>query len=321
MKLNKIIGLCVACTLLGCTSKQNVGEGKISISGIYPRLAYYNNEGECGTGAVVPWAGRLWVVTYAPHSPFGSSDKLYEVTPDYRQIVRDESIGGTPANRMVHRESNQLFIGPYAIDSAGNVRAIPYTSMLGRHTGNARHLQDPAHKLYYATMEEGFYSVDVKTLEVDTLYLDGNCIRKDNGEMLQYNALLPGAHGKGFYSGQGVAVYSNNREASEEALVKFDAESGAWPNGTVKRGQSFVATSLLRSPVREEFTAIQTPRPILSGPPDGIINRCCWVCAMPYGAGASTACPKQAIATTEPTDGIRSGLAYVMWVLHSNLTI
>lgn len=245
MKLNKIIGLCVACTLLGCTSKQNVGEGKISISGIYPRLAYYNNEGECGTGAVVPWAGRLWVVTYAPHSPFGSSDKLYEVTPDYRQIVRDESIGGTPANRMVHRESNQLFIGPYAIDSACNVRAIPYTSMPGRHTGNARHLQDPAHKLYYATMEEGFYSVDVKTLEVDTLYLDGNCIRKDNGEMLQYNALLPGAHGKGFYSGQGVAVYSNNGEASEEALVKFDAESGAlaeW-NGktwTIVRRNQFV---------------------------------------------------------------------------------
>jgi hypothetical protein len=24
------------------------------ISGIYPHLAYYNNEGECGTGAVVP---------------------------------------------------------------------------------------------------------------------------------------------------------------------------------------------------------------------------------------------------------------------------
>lgn len=28
-------------------------------SGIYPHLAYFNNEGECGTGAVVPWADRL----------------------------------------------------------------------------------------------------------------------------------------------------------------------------------------------------------------------------------------------------------------------
>ena len=49
------------------------------ISGIYPHLAYYNNEGECGTGAVVPWAGRLWAITYGPHLPFGSSDKLYEI--------------------------------------------------------------------------------------------------------------------------------------------------------------------------------------------------------------------------------------------------
>jgi hypothetical protein len=44
-------------------------------SGIYPSLAYFNNEGECGTGAVAPWADRLWVITYGPHLPYGSSDK------------------------------------------------------------------------------------------------------------------------------------------------------------------------------------------------------------------------------------------------------
>src|SRR5690349_13462331 len=51
-------------------------------SGIYPHLAFFNNENECGTGAVVPWAGRLWAITYAPHKPEGSTDKLYEITPD-----------------------------------------------------------------------------------------------------------------------------------------------------------------------------------------------------------------------------------------------
>ncbi|MCY7360197.1 MAG: hypothetical protein LH609_22625, partial [Rudanella sp.] len=56
----------------------------LCISGIYPSLAYYNNEGECGTGAVVPWANRLWVITYGPHLPKGSSDKLYEISPDLR---------------------------------------------------------------------------------------------------------------------------------------------------------------------------------------------------------------------------------------------
>lgn len=30
------------------------------VDGIYPHLAMFNDEGECGTGAVVPWADRLW---------------------------------------------------------------------------------------------------------------------------------------------------------------------------------------------------------------------------------------------------------------------
>jgi len=213
-----------------------------SFSGIYPHLAYYNNEGECGTGAVVPWADRLWVITYGPHLPFGSSDKLYEITSGLQKTIRPESIGGTPANRMIHKESNQLFIGPYAIDGDGKVRAIPYKLMPGRHTGNARHLTDPAGKIYYATMEEGFYEVDVNTLEPKLLYKDGNVNRKA-GEMAQAAVLLPGAHGKGFYSGQGVTVYSNNGEANQLALTKFDTESGSlseW-NGkewkTVRRNQ------------------------------------------------------------------------------------
>src|SRR6056297_1499400 len=144
----------------------------LNISGVYPHLAYYNNEGECGTGAVVPWAGKLWVITYGPHFPNGCSDQLYEITTDLQKITREESIGGTPANRMIHRESNQLFIGPYAIGEDRVVRSIPYNIMPGRHTGNARHLSDPENKIYYATMEEGLYEVKVNSLEVTTLYKD-----------------------------------------------------------------------------------------------------------------------------------------------------
>ncbi len=208
------------------SSKETVKEDKLSYSGIYPHLAYYNNEGECGTGAVVPWAGRLWVITYGPHLPNGSSDKLYEITPGLEQIIRPESIGGTPANRMIHKESSQLFIGPYAIDDERNVRAIPYDKMYGRHTGNARHLTNPEEKIYYATMEEGFYEVDVNDLEVNELYKDGNLLQKE-GDMGQYGPLLPGAHGKGLYSGQGVLVFSNNGEANKKALTDFATESGS----------------------------------------------------------------------------------------------
>ena len=244
MKLN-VVCLLAAFSLFGCAASKDGSKTPESISGIYPRLAYYNNEGECGTGAVVPWADRLWVVTYGPHLPNGSSDKLYEVTPDYRQIVHEESIGGTPANRMIHKESNQLFIGPYAIDTTGKVRVIPYTVMPGRHTGNARHLTDPANKIYYGTMEEGFYEVDVNTLEVKELYQDGNNKqqKKNDTDAGPINALLPGVHGKGLYSGQGRMYFTNNGEGTQEALRKFDVEAGVlaeWDGKdwvTVRRNQ------------------------------------------------------------------------------------
>ena len=228
MKLNSVIGLLTVFSVLGCTAQKDVKKIPESISGIYPRLAYYNNEGECGTGAVVPWADRLWVATYGPHLPNGSSDKLYEVTSDYRQIMHKESIGGTPANRMIHKESDQLFIGPYAIDKTGKVRVIPYTVMSGRHTGNARHLTDPSNKIYYGTMEEGFYEVDVNTLEVKELYQDGNKKqqKKNDTDAGPINALLPGVHGKGLYSGQGCMYFTNNGEGTQEALKKFDVEAG-----------------------------------------------------------------------------------------------
>ena len=180
-------------------------------SGIYPHLAFFNNEGECGTGAVVPWAGKLWALTYAPHMPKGSSDKLYEISPALVLTVRPESIGGTPANRMIHRESGQLFMGPYAIDEKGAVRVIPYTEMFGRPTANARHLTDPADKIYCASMEEALYEIDVKTLAVNTLYRD------EQDKSAGPKADLPGYHGKGMFSGQGVLVYANNGEHSPEA--------------------------------------------------------------------------------------------------------
>jgi hypothetical protein len=199
--------------------------GKRQISGVYPHLAMDNSQGECGTGAVVPWAGRLWVATYSPHQPQGSDDKLYEIDEQLNRTIRPESIGGTPANRMIHRESDQLFIGPYAIDGKGTVRAIPYEQMYGRPTGNARHLTDPAARIYYASMEEGFYEVDVRTLAVRELYEDANraVLRKTAKDIT--GPILPGYHGKGFYSGQGRAVYANNGEVGGGKLPP-DTPSG-----------------------------------------------------------------------------------------------
>jgi hypothetical protein len=206
------------------------------ISGVYPHLAQYNDEGECGTGAVVAWAGRLWTISYGPHQPYGSSDKLYEIRNDLSRVVRAESVGGTHANRMIHKESRQLFIGYHVIDDQGRIRTIEPNRMPGRLTGMARSLTDPANKILYATMEEGFYEVDVHTLEVKMLFKDGNQMRKE-GAQTHESPLLPGVHGKGFYSGQGVYVYSNNGEAGARARVDPTIEAGSlceWDGKTWK---------------------------------------------------------------------------------------
>ena len=239
--------LCLITTLL-CSSA--LSSAPLEVSGVYPHLATSNREGECGTGAVVPWADRLWVISYGPHLPFGSSDKLYEITPDLEKIIRPESVGGTPANRMIHRESNQLVIGPYWIDAQRNVRVIPPARMFGRLTGTARHLSEPGRKVYVATMEEGLYEVDVDTLEVTPLIRDGNLGANANGangvkggkyaDKVTPQTLdaipseLPGYHGKGLYSGQGKLVYSNNGEHGDRALKDPTTASGAlgWWNGS-----------------------------------------------------------------------------------------
>lgn len=227
--------------------------GQREVSGVYPHLAAYNLEDECGVGAVVPWAGRLWFLTYAPHRPRGSSDLLYEVTPQLELVARPESIGGTPANRMIHAESEQLFLGPYAIDRDGGVRVVPYDRMPGRPTGLARHLEDPRRLVYLATMEEGLYEIDVETLEVTELYADDQGqLRGDAHE--RRVADLPGYHGKGLYSGQGRLVYANNGEPGGEALRRPDVPSGCLAEwGGERNGKAW------RVVRRAQFTEVTGP--------------------------------------------------------------
>ena len=188
---------------------------RLEFSGIYPHMAVTNNVGnESGIGAVVNWADRLWFITYPAHKFDGSDDRLYAVDAKLNMTPRPESVGGTHANRLFHRESNQMIIGPYFIDAKGAVRVVPPSKMPGRLTATARHLTDPANKVYFLTMEEGFYEVDVKTLEVTLLHKDLNVGGKD---------VLPGAHGKGGYTGQGRLIYANNGKGG--VLAEWDGKA------------------------------------------------------------------------------------------------
>lgn len=195
----------VACVALLVAVIPLSADGPVEISGRYPHLAMFNHQGECGTGAVVSWADRLWAITYGPHLPAGSDDKLYEIDAELNRTTRPESVGGTPANRMIHRESNQLNIGPYFIDGERNVRVVPPSEMYGRLTATARHLSDPANKVYVCDMEGLIYEVDVHSLDVNLLF----------------KRPVPGWHAKGGYSGQGRLVVANNGEHGAGSVNQY----------------------------------------------------------------------------------------------------
>lgn len=173
------------------------------ISGVYPHLTTYADNGnlkgnlnECGIGAIVPWAGKLWMVNYAAHEPYGSDHKLYSVGEDLSLTIHPESVGGTPAGRFIHRESNQLLIAHYLIDEQGKVRVISLDIMPGRITAMARHLTDPANWVYYVDMEGMIYEANVHSLEVKKLF----------------HKSVPGWHAKGAYTAQGRLIIANNGE-------------------------------------------------------------------------------------------------------------
>lgn len=196
----------------------------LQISGIFPHLTVYgiysengahtkSGHDECGIGAIVPWGGKLWMVNYAPHKPRGSEHKLFSIDEKLNLVIDPQSVGGTPAGRMIHDESQQLFIGHYAIDLDGTVRVIPIEKMPIRVTAITRHLTDPANKVHYVDMEGSIWEADVHTLEVTSLF----------------KKPVPGWHAKGGYVSQGRLVVSNNGELSagsyKDLLVGGKAES------------------------------------------------------------------------------------------------
>ncbi|MEQ1902766.1 MAG: hypothetical protein ABL888_01110 [Pirellulaceae bacterium] len=206
---NQVSAQSGAKTLAAETDATSSERTDLFISGIYPHLTTYGiysqngahdkpRHNECGIGAVVPWAGKLWMVNYAPHMPRGSEHKLFSIDPDLSQplTIHPESVGGTPAGRMIHAESRQLLIGHHLIDASGKIRTIQPSEMPMRVTAIARHLQDPANMVYYIDMEGAIWEANVHTLKITRLF----------------NKPVPGWHAKGGYTSQGRLVISNNGE-------------------------------------------------------------------------------------------------------------
>lgn len=189
-----------------CTCQQ-----PINIGGTFPQLALVAGHiprTETGVGALMPWADRLWLITYPASGPrSGVGHGLFSLDGDMRLVKHPASVVGTYANRIIHHATDQLIIGPHLIDVEGNVRTIealaPY-----RLTATALHLEEPDNKVYFLTMEALLFEVDLRTLEVRQLF----DLRQELG--LQHVSHL---HFKDACTGQGRLVVANNTYTEADA--------------------------------------------------------------------------------------------------------
>ncbi len=175
------------------------------VSGVFPHLAvkadHLPKRSETGIGALMPWADRLWFVTYVAHKAgTGGGTGLFWVDDDMQLHKHEASVVGTYANRMIHAESDQCIIGPHIIDTKGKVRTFKKL-VDTRLTATCRHLTDPKRKVYFLGMEGEFFEADVHTLKVKQL--------AELTEALYTSGKGP-AHFKDAFSDHGRVVVANN---------------------------------------------------------------------------------------------------------------
>ncbi|MCO5217449.1 MAG: hypothetical protein M9909_01230 [Thermomicrobiales bacterium] len=182
-----------------------------NVSGVFPHLTVSADaaprRSETGIGALMPWAGKLWMVSYVAHThTSGSGTGLFSVDKDMNIEKHAESVVGTYANRMIHAESHQLLIGPHIVDLHGEVRTIKGL-VDHRLAAVMPHQEEPETKALYLTMEGLLVEVDLQTLEVTTLF-----------NLLEELEVAPDAysHFKAGYANDGKIFVTNNTYAERD---------------------------------------------------------------------------------------------------------
>lgn len=177
----------------------------LNLGGVFPHLGlkagHFPVRTETGIGALMPWADRLWLITYVAHkSPTGSGTGLFFLEDQLRLSRHPASVVGTYANRMIHAESDQLIMGPHFIDTGGTVRTVGELVDV-RLTATCRHLTDPENHVYFLGMEGEFFEVNVWDLTVRHLFdLTRELETSGQGD----------AHFKDAFCDQGRVVVCNN---------------------------------------------------------------------------------------------------------------
>lgn len=280
--LGQIFSIVIVCLSHLAFGQQQGITTKTQVSGVFPDLAMvagHSPRTEAGTGAMMPWANRLWIVTYVAHmSRTGNGTGLYEIDENMNLKKRPESIVGTYANRLVHGPSNQLIIGPYIIDTLGHVRVIEGVKKY-RLAATMEHLTDK-NKVYFLSMEGEFLEVDVHTLETRLLFNLMDELNEPKGSK---------PHFKSGFTNHGRVVVTNNSYSTKDY-------NGAQKAGRLAEWDGKKWTILEELPFTEVFSARAFGQPMYA---TGYDNRSAILKAFINGEWKRYRLPKSSFAFDE----------------------
>ena len=149
-----------------------------SFSGVLPHLtataesapavaAGLPSRSEAGIGALMPWADRLYMLSYLSVPGYGAGTGLYEIDEGL-SMLKVANHSSVFANRMIHHWTDQIVIGPYVIDAQRNIRVI--TDLLDVRIGAmAEHLLTPETHVYMVSMDGPLYEVELASLRATKL--------------------------------------------------------------------------------------------------------------------------------------------------------
>jgi hypothetical protein len=182
-----------------------------SFSGIYPHLSVGGiHQSENGIGAVVPWAGRLYFITYLAGMNVDGAQRLFELDDKLDlKPLGEPFYGGSIACRMIHEPSGQLILGPYLLDRQRALRQIRVREVMPMHlSAVARHLTDPDKTYFFGLAQER----SLVNIGGSTPFLPAEAITMlpRLSEVQKEKFGFVAHHGKGLYSGQGRIVHASN---------------------------------------------------------------------------------------------------------------
>jgi len=208
------------------------GNGR-GFSGIYPHLSVAGiHQSENGIGAVVPWAGRLYFITYLAGMDVDGAQRLFEVDDQLKLTPLGEPFyGGSIACRLIHEPTGQLIIGPYLLDRQGRLRQILVSKVMPMHLSAVTRHPTERDQVYFFGLAQERSAVDIGGSDqflpaaAVTILPRLSVIQKEKFGFTAH-------HGKGLYSGQGRIVHASNGLPNAQSplpsgsLMEWDGKDG-----------------------------------------------------------------------------------------------